>query len=96
MHGFRGRALLVGVSRGGEPGRTIRELAEQLEADGCVTTVEVLHDSLASPFGEMHIRISPDGLKTLDTRIQLDQRLAGLTAAWAIVLVEQPAAAAAR
>ena len=44
--------------------------------------LEVLEDSLTTPFGEHYYRNV--GVVRIDTRLELDRKLANLTAAWAV------------
>ncbi|HEX4520171.1 MAG TPA: hypothetical protein VH063_11385 [Gaiellaceae bacterium] len=75
---YDGAALIVGVSRDGEPDEAVRALGSSFRRP----TVQVLQDPLRVPFGELHLRKARNRI-TEDVRIELDRRLAGLTADWA-------------
>jgi hypothetical protein len=79
---FRGRALLVDVSPGGEPATGTRKLAEHLAALGGDATLEPLADPLHAPLGEYYYRDA--GLLRIDTRLALDRRIAATVTGWAL------------
>jgi hypothetical protein len=78
---YHGRSLLLGVSANGAPSPSLRRLSEHLAALGGELRVEVVQDSLATPFGEHYYRNV--GVARIDTRLALDQKLADVTAVWA-------------
>lgn len=78
---FVGRSLVVGISPTGAVSPRLRKLHERLQALGGDARLEVLEDALVAPFGEYYYRnIGP---VRVDTRLELDQALAALLAAWA-------------
>ena len=81
VRSFRGRSLLVGVSPSGAAAPGLVGLADHLRALGGDTTVEVIEDPLPVPFGEFSLAV--EGPSRVDTRLNLDRRLAGLIASWA-------------
>jgi len=78
---FRGRSLVVGISPSGAPSTGLQKLHEHLESLGGDVTFETLQDPLPAPFGEYYYRNA--GPVRIDTRLELDQRLADVTAGWA-------------
>src|ERR687891_22657 len=88
LRSFAGRSLLVGVSPSGEPGPGLRKLRDRLAELGGDVTVAGLADPLYAPLGEYYYRDA--GLLRLDTRLELDGRIADAVAGWAL----DPAAAA--
>ena len=89
LRSFAGRSLLVGVSPSGEPGPGLRKLRDRLAELGGDVTVAGLADPLYAPLGEYYYRDA--GLLRLDTRLELDGRIADAVAGWAL----DPAAASA-
>lgn len=89
LRSFAGRSLLVGVSPSGEPGPGLRKLRDRLAELGGGVTVAGLADPLYAPLGEYYYRDA--GLLRLDTRLELDGRIADAVAGWAL----DPAAASA-
>jgi hypothetical protein len=88
IHDFRGLALLVGVSPDGEPGASLARLARHLESLGATVVVEVIEDPLLVPFGEHYYRNI--GIARIDTRLELDQKIAAATAHWATTVAQSP------
>jgi pimeloyl-ACP methyl ester carboxylesterase len=79
---FRGRSLLIDISPSGEVTTGIQKLADRLrQLDGDVT-VEQLADPLYAPLGDYYYRDA--GLLRIDTRLELDRRVATAIAAWAL------------
>jgi hypothetical protein len=78
---YRGRSLLVGVSANGSARPSLRRLAEHLAALGGEPRLEIVADSLTTPFGEHYYRNV--GVLRIDTRLELDLQLAEMTVAWA-------------
>jgi hypothetical protein len=89
LRSFAGRCLLVGVSPSGEPGPGLRKLRDRLAELGGDVIVAGLADPLYAPLGEYYYRDA--GLLRLDTRLELDGRIADAVAGWAL----DPAAASA-
>lgn len=86
---FHGRSLLVGISPSGSVPPGLEKLRAQLEALGGAVTLEALEDPLSAPFGEYYFRNA--GPVRIDTRLELDQRLTDVTAAWAVrAFAEEP------
>jgi hypothetical protein len=81
VQSFQGSSLLVGITPSGNPPPGLRKLAEHLRALGGKTTVEVLAEVLPVPFGEFYF--AAVGSTRVDTRLELDQRLADLVVEWA-------------
>jgi hypothetical protein len=82
LRSFSGRSLLVGVSPSGEPGPGLRKLRDRLAELGGDVTVAGLADPLYAPLGEYYYRDA--GLLRLDTRLELDGRVADAVAGWAL------------
>jgi hypothetical protein len=79
---FRGKALVVGISRTGKPSPGIQKLAERLRALGAECSVEVRSDRHAAEFGQYHFRfLEATGAKR-DIRLDLDDALLRTTADW--------------
>jgi hypothetical protein len=81
MRAFSGRALLIGISPSGSVPTGLDKLRAHLEALGGDVTLEMLEDPLPAPFGEYPFRNA--GPIRIDTRLELDQRLARATTDWA-------------
>jgi hypothetical protein len=82
VQSFAGRSLLVDVSPAGEVSTGVEKLAERLRELGGDTTVEPIADPLHAPLGEYYYRDA--GLLRIDTRLELDRRIAAAVAAWAL------------
>jgi pimeloyl-ACP methyl ester carboxylesterase len=79
---FRGKALVVGISRTGKPSPGIQKLADRLRALGAECSVEVRSDRHAAEFGQYHFRfLEATGAKR-DIRLDLDDALLRTTADW--------------
>jgi hypothetical protein len=81
MRAFSGRSLLIGVSPSGSVPTGLDKLRAHLERLGGDVTLEMLEDPLPAPFGEYPFRNA--GPMRIDTRLELDQRLARVTTDWA-------------
>ena len=81
MRAFSGRSLVIGISPSGSVPTGLDKLRAQLEALGGDVTFEMLEDPLPAPFGEYPFRNA--GPMRIDTRLELDQRLARVTTDWA-------------
>jgi hypothetical protein len=81
MRAFSGRSLLIGISPSRSVPVELNRLRAHLEALGGNVALEVLEDSLPAPFGEYPFRNA--GPMRIDTRLELDQRLARVTIDWA-------------
>lgn len=79
---FSGRSLVVGISPTGAASPRLRKLHEQLHARRPDARIEVVQDPLVAPFGEYYYR--NDGAVRVDTRLDLDVRLAELITSWAL------------
>jgi hypothetical protein len=79
---FAGSSLLVGVSPSGEPPPGLGKLRDHLAGLGGDVTVAGLADPLYAPLGEYYYREA--GLLRLDTRLQLDGKVAHTVAGWAL------------
>jgi hypothetical protein len=79
---FRGRSLLVGVSRTGRISRAHSGLVEHLRALGGDCTVELLQDRFAAEFGQYHYRFVDASESKRDIRSELDAAIASVTASW--------------
>jgi hypothetical protein len=86
---FAGRSLLVGISPTGTAPAGLRKLHDRLESLGGDVTLELLEDPLEAPFGEYYFRNA--GPVRLDTRLELDRRLARLTTEWAATAYDHAA-----
>jgi hypothetical protein len=89
LRSFSGRSLLVGISPSGEPSPGVGKLRDRLTQLGGDVTVAGIADPLYAPLGEYYYRDA--GLLRLDTRLELDGRVADAVADWAL----DPAAASA-
>jgi pimeloyl-ACP methyl ester carboxylesterase len=78
---YAGSTLLVALSGTGAPGPGLRKLETKLASLGGEATLEVLQDPLPAPFGEYYYRNA--GPVRIDTRLDLDRRIADLVARWA-------------
>jgi hypothetical protein len=82
LHSFSGRSLLVGISPSGAPSPGLGKLRDRLAELGGVVTVAGIVDPLYAPLGEYYYRDA--GLLRLDTRLELDGRVADAVANWAL------------
>ena len=80
MRAFSGRSLLVGISPSGSVSTELDRLRAHLEELGGDVTLEVFEDPLPAPFGEYPF-LTP--ARPIDTRLELDRRLAGVVTKWA-------------
>lgn len=78
---FTGSSLLIGITPSGEPPPGVRKLAEYLASVGGSPTVETLRETLRVPFGEFYF--ADVGPVRVDTRLELDRRIADLVVKWA-------------
>ena len=78
---FSGRALVVGISQKGVAGPGLGRLSEHLTAIGAESELAIVTDPLVAPFGEYYYENR--GLLRVDTRLELDHRLAELVATFA-------------
>jgi len=78
---FKGRALLVSVATTTSPDPGMQKLAEHLADLGAEPDLNVIVDSLPIAFGECYFRDA--GLVRVDLRLELDEKLAAMMAAWA-------------
>jgi hypothetical protein len=90
LESFGGRSLLVGISPSGSVPPALHRLRDHLDSLGGEVTLEVIEHSLPTPFGDYYYRNV--GLVRIDTRLELDQAIAGMMTAWA--LKDTPAAVA--
>jgi hypothetical protein len=81
MTAFSGRSLLVGISPSGSVSSGLDTLRGHLSHLGGDVTLEIVADPLPAPFGEYPFRNA--GPVRIDTRLELDQRLARVVARWA-------------
>ena len=81
MTAFAGRSLLVGISPSGSVSTGLETLRAHLAALGGEVTLEMVDDPLPAPFGEYPFRNA--GPIRIDTRLELDQRLARVVTDWA-------------
>jgi hypothetical protein len=79
---FGGASLLVGISPSGTASRGLSALEERLRSLGGEVTLELVQDPLPAPFGEYYYR-NVGGVR-VDTRLELDVRLAAIATAWAV------------
>ena len=90
---FAGSSLVVALSATGQPQPGLRKLAATLEKlDGRVQ-LETFTDPLPAPFGEYYYRNA--GPVRIDTRLELDERVAARVAAWASAELAAPSREAA-
>ena len=82
LHRFAGPSLLVGISPSGATPPGLGKLRDRLAELGGDVTVAGLADPLYAPLGEYYYREA--GLLRLDTRLELDGRIADTIAAWAL------------
>jgi hypothetical protein len=80
LHTFDGRSLLIGISPSGVPSPALRKLQEHLEGLGGDVTVETIEDPLYAPLGDYYYRDA--GLLRIDTRLEVDRRVANALARW--------------
>jgi hypothetical protein len=82
LRAFGGRSLLVDISPSGEVSTGAQRLADRLGELGGDVTVEPIADPLHAPLGDYYYRDA--GLLRIDTRLDLDRRLAAAVAGWAL------------
>jgi pimeloyl-ACP methyl ester carboxylesterase len=80
---FKGRALLVGVSRSAKPSPALSKLRDHLQGLGARCTMEVLTHPLAAQFGQFHFQTVEGGRGKRDMQLELHEEIASTTAAWA-------------
>ena len=79
---FDGRSLLIGISPSGTPSPGLRKLHEHLEGLGGDVTLETIEDPLYAPLGDYYYRDA--GLLRIDTRLEVDRRVAEALARWGV------------
>jgi pimeloyl-ACP methyl ester carboxylesterase len=79
---FRGKSLVLGLSRTERMSPSLTKLEAHLQELGGECTAQVVIDKSASQFGQHHHSNLPGGIK-VDLQFQLTRALAELTAAWA-------------
>jgi len=79
---FAGSSLLLGISPSGETPPGLGKLRDRLAELGGDVTVAGMADPLYAPLGEYYYREA--GLLRLDTRLELDGRVADTVAGWAL------------
>jgi hypothetical protein len=79
---FAGSSLLVGISPSGETPPGLGKLRDRLAELGGDVTAAGMADPLYAPLGEYYYREA--GLLRLDTRLELDGRVADTVAGWAL------------
>lgn len=82
VRAYGGPTLLVGITATRSPSPGVRKLLGHLESLGGGVAFELLQDPLPAPFGEYYYRNA--GSLRIDTRLELDQRVAGAVAGWAL------------
>jgi hypothetical protein len=82
LRAFDGRSLLIGISPSGAPSPGLRKLQEHLEALGGDVTLETIEDPLYAPLGDYYYRDA--GLLRIDTRLEVDRRVAEALAGWGV------------
>jgi hypothetical protein len=78
---FAGRSLVVGFSPTGAPSPRLQKLFDRLAELGGDAQLDVVAVDLAAPFGEYYYRNA--GPVRIDTRLELDDRVASAVADWA-------------
>jgi hypothetical protein len=82
LKGYSGRSLLVEISPSGAVSPGVRKLHERLVDLGGDVTLVTIPDPLYAPLGEYYYRDA--GLVRIDTRLELDRKLADALTAWAV------------
>jgi hypothetical protein len=82
LRAFAGRALLVDISPGGIVSPGVQKLADRLGELRAEVAVEPISDPLHAPLGEYYYRDA--GLLRIDTRLELDKRVADVISTWAL------------
>jgi pimeloyl-ACP methyl ester carboxylesterase len=80
VRSFAGDALVLGLSRSGEPRPDVLGLARHLESLGANVTTEGLSDPLPDAFGRYNFRTAPG--KKVDRLAELNPTLSALIARW--------------
>ena len=81
---FTGSALLLSISRSGRPSPSIGAFAVALTSGGASVEQQVVQDPYASQFGEFRWRTVEGGQSKRDTQLELNEKIAAATAAWAV------------
>ena len=82
LSSFGGSSLLVGISPSGETAPDLGKLRQRLDDLGGDVTETGIADPLYAPLGDYYYRDA--GLLRLDTRLELDRKVAGAVASWAL------------
>ena len=88
---FAGSSLLVGISPSGETPPALGKLRNRLAELGGDVALAGIADPLYAPLGEYYYRDA--GLLRLDTRLELDRKVADAVAGWALDRAEAAAPA---
>jgi pimeloyl-ACP methyl ester carboxylesterase len=82
LRSFAGRSIVLGISPSGQPPPGLRKFRDRLVELGGDVTIEGIADPLYAPLGEYYYRDA--GLLRIDTRLELDGKVADRLSAWAL------------
>lgn len=80
---FSGSALLVGLSRTPKVPSSLSALSEALGRGGGSCSLQLVQDAFASQFGQFRWRTVEGGTSKRDTQLELNEKIADVTLAWA-------------
>jgi hypothetical protein len=79
---YRGRTLLISISRTDRPSVNLRKLVERVRAEGMDCSIEVIQDRLAPQFGQFHFQTVDGGRAKVDVQVDLEEEIARRIRAW--------------
>jgi pimeloyl-ACP methyl ester carboxylesterase len=91
---FSGSALIVAVSRTAKIPSHLSGLSDTITAGGGTVSLEVVTDPFASQFGQFRWRTVDGGTSKRDTQLELNEKVAQVTSAWAVAQRARAAAEA--
>jgi pimeloyl-ACP methyl ester carboxylesterase len=75
LRGYRGRTLLISISRTDRPSVNLRKLVESLPVAEVTCSVEVIQDRLAPQFGQFHFQTIDGGRAKVDVQVDLEAEI---------------------
>lgn len=79
---YRGRTLLISISRTDRPSVNLRKLVERVRAEGLDCSIEIIQDRLAPQFGQFHFQTVDGGRAKVDVQVDLEAEIARRIQAW--------------
>jgi pimeloyl-ACP methyl ester carboxylesterase len=84
LESFTGAALVVALSRASKVPAHLTSLSQVISAAGGTCTVGLVQDPFAAQFGQFRWRTVEGGTSKRDTQLELNEKIAAVTAEWAV------------